>query len=426
MLELPEHSLSDKPYFNEKTAWTAFLNFVPEFQQLLQVPADVYVHDCTLRDGEQAPGVVFSIEEKVLIATMLDEIGVKSIEMGLPMVDKDRAAIKRVTQKPHRARIMALTRANSDDIDKASDLGLDGLVIEHSINPYTCKFAYQFGEEELIRKNVDAINYAKNRGFLVNWMGWDAFRVDISYVERVFKSVVAQSNPEIITIADTFGMVHPLILFEFFKKMRSWFPDKRIEYHAHNDYGMATANAVTAVLGGANAVHTAINGLGERAGNIPLEEFAVNMKNLFHIDTGIRLQELNHLSNICQQISKFPIAPNKPIVGSNLFNVESGMIMHIFINAAHYQFPPTIMLPFMPEQVGQKDLTYVLSKGSGKATVEFFLQKLGYSETSAEMLDCIIDEVKYISTVIKGPLNLEDFATIVKRVMKSEDKELSV
>lgn len=417
MFELPEHPLSGQPYFDEKLCWAAWLNFDPTFRNKLNLQSKIYIHDCTLRDGEQTPGVVFSTEEKVLLASMMDEIGVQSIELGLPMVEKDRQAILTMTSKPHRARMMALTRANREDIDLSQDLGLEGLVVEHSINPYTCHFAYKFDEKQLIQKNVDAILYARKKGFLVNWMGWDAFRVDPVYSERVFKTVVQEADPEIITIADTFGMVHPLALFEFFCRMREWFPDKMIEYHAHNDYGMATANAVTAILGGANSVHTAINGLGERAGNIPLEEFAINLKNLHRIDLGLDLSGLHRLCRIAAQISKFPYAANKPVVGDNLFKVESGMIMHIFINAAKNGFPSSIMLPFLPEEVGQTPLEYVLSKGSGKAAIEHFLLKLGITIANETQLERIILEVKTLATIIKGPITTEDLKSIAEKII---------
>ncbi|MBP7460174.1 MAG: hypothetical protein KBA26_02690 [Candidatus Delongbacteria bacterium] len=419
MFELPEHPLSNRPNFDPECYWTAWLNHDPAFRDKLNLQPTLYIHDCTLRDGEQTPGVVFSTEEKVLLASMMDEIGVQSIELGLPMVEKDRQAILKMTGKPHRARLMALTRANRDDIDLSQDLGLEGLVVEHSVNPYTCRFAYKFDETQLIRKNVDAIIYARKKGFLVNWMGWDAFRVDPAYIERVFKTVVREADPEIITIADTFGMVHPLALFEFFKRMREWFPTKLIEYHAHNDYGMVTANAVTAILGGANAVHTAINGLGERAGNIPLEEFAVNLKNLYRIDLGLDLSGLHRLCRIAAQISRFPYAGNKPMAGDNLFKVESGMIMHIFINAAKNGFPPTIMLPYMPEQVGQPPLEYVLSKGSGKAAIEHFLDKLGITVPDESRMERIILEVKTLATILKGPLTLEDLKSIAQKIIQS-------
>jgi len=418
MFQLKEHPLEGKAYFEKDKAWTAFLNFSEDFQKQINVPENVYIHDCTLRDGEQAPGVVFTTDEKVLIASMLDELGVQSIEMGLPMVKKDREAIIQMAKKPHKARLMALTRANTSDIDMAVDLGLDGLVIEHSVNPYTCKFSYDLDEEGLIKKNVEAILYAKKKGFIVNWMGWDAFRVDVSYIERVFKRVVEEADPEIVTIADTFGMVHPLILFNFFQKMRSWFPHKNIEYHAHNDYGMATANAATAILAGANAVHTAINGLGERAGNIPLEEIVINLENLYKINTGINTKGLHRLCKISSQISKFPLSLNKPVAGDNLFKVESGMIMHIFINAEKNGFPHSIMLPYLPETVGQNQLTYVLSKGSGKATVEYFLKKLNYTNYSEQELEEIVIEVKKLATIIKGPLSLADFVQIVNKILE--------
>jgi isopropylmalate/homocitrate/citramalate synthase len=417
MFELENVKLVGKPYFGEDTAWVPPMNFDPTFREKLDLRGPFYVYDVTLRDGEQTPGVAFTTEEKIKIAEELDQLGVESIEVGVPMVEKDFKAIAELRTRGLSAKVGCLTRANRKDIDLAVDAGAQMVCVEHSVNPYSCKLAYDIDEKELIARNADACAYAKEKGFIVNWMGWDAFRQPIEYIESVFKGVVEAANPDRVTIADTFGMTHPIQVYELFKTLRSWFPDKMLEYHCHNDYGMAVANAVSAVTGGANSVHTAINGLGERAGNISLEEFAMATQVAMGIDFGIDLRNLNRVSTLATQFSRFPVAPNKPVVGSNLFNVDSGMIIHIFKAADRTGFPRTIMLPYQPAVVGRSDFRYVYGKGAGGAALSSFLEELGYV-ASDEQKSEILSKLKEEACLRKAFLSEDEFRHIVESVIK--------
>jgi isopropylmalate/homocitrate/citramalate synthase len=395
--------------------WGSPLNYDPELRSRYNLQRDIYINDVTLRDGEQTPGVAFTTDEKILIAEELDQAGVATIELGIPVVPKDFKAMQVLTKRRMKARLVGLVRAIREDIIAASNSGLDSVILEHSINPYTCKFAYGMEEKDLITKNIEMIRFAKEQGLWVNWMGWDAFRHDPAYVERVFRTVVGEGNPEAVTIADTFGMAHPLAVFDFFQKMRKWFPGKMIEYHAHNDMGCATANALSAITGGANSVHTAVNGLGERAGNISLEEIATVLKACHDIDCGVDLSRLSRLSKLVEQISKRKNAENKPIVGEKLFVVDSGLIMHIFFNAAKNDFPQTIMLPFLPEKVGHSALEYVIGKGIGKATVDYFLGKLGI-ELREDQIARVAELVKEEATLRKSYLTVDEFKELLKKL----------
>ncbi len=399
--------IENKEFF-KKEFWAPPLNFVDELRNQFNLQKNIYVHDVTLRDGEQTPGVAFTTEEKIMIAHELNQAGVASIELGLPVIAKDFEAMRILVGEKLKARLTCLVRARESDIDKAVEAGIDSVILEHSINPYTCKIAYGMDEKQLIDKNVEMIKYAKNKGLWVNWMGWDAFRSDFDYIKRVFQAVVEQGDPDALTIADTFGMLHPLVTFEFFKQIRKWFPDKLIELHEHNDLGMATANALCAITAGANAVHTAVNGLGERAGNISLEEIVTVLHGCFHIDCSVKLSRLCRLSKLMEQISKVKLASSKPIVGNQLFTVESGLIMHMFINAQKQGFPATIMQPFLPELVGQKQIEYVIGKGAGRTTVEYFLDKIG-AKLSEDKVAQLIDLIKKESTLRKSYLTIDEF-----------------
>jgi len=318
--------------------------------------------------------------------------------------------------KLEHATLGCLVRANRKDIDDAVAAEVELAVIEHSINPVACTHAYGLDEEGLIEKNVDACRYAKEKGLVVNWMGWDAFRYDDGYIERVFKGVVEGADPERVTIADTFGMAHPLATMNFFKKFRSWFPDRLLEFHCHNDYGMAVANALAAVTGGANSVHTSVGGLGERAGNISLEEFALVTQVAMKLDFGLKLERLVPVGRRVERAAKFPMAGNKPVLGSNLFNVDSGLIIHILSKAEEAGFPATVMMPYLPQMVGRDDLRFVPGKGAGGAAIDVFLERAGISADDNQKKE-ILALLKARSTELKRFLTDEEFSALAEEVI---------
>ncbi len=416
MFELDDMPLEGKPYFRADQAWTAPMNFTPEFRQTLDLRGPHYIYDVTLRDGEQTPGVAFTLDEKIKLARELDALGAGAIEVGVPMVEKDFTVIQALRGCGLKAKVACLTRASRADIDLAVDAGVEMICVEHSVNPYSCRLAYNIGVDELIERNVNACLHAKEKGVIVNWMGWDAFRQPLEYIEKVFKAVVSQADPDRITIADTFGMAHPAQVQEFFRLFRSWFPGKMLEYHCHNDYGLAVGNAISAITGGANSVHTAINGLGERAGNIALEEFAMAAQVALGVDFGIELSRLSRISKLTTQFGRFPVAPNKPVVGSNLFNVDSGMIIHIFQAAEKAGFPCTVMLPYLPETVGRDDFRFVYGKGAGGAALAGFLSDLGYTASEDQQAE-ILAKLKHEAGLRKAFLTEEEFRQIVESVI---------
>ena len=426
MLEINGNKLTGTDFFDAAKAWTVPMNFAPEFRQRLDLRGPFYIYDITMRDGEQTPGVAYTIDEKLMLADELDALGVESIEVGVPMIEKDFKTIELLAKRGLKTKVGCLVRARQADIDLAGEAGAQLVCVEHTVNPYSCRLAYDIGEQQLIERNAEACRYAKEQGFIVNWMGWDAFRLPPDYIERVFKGVVAGGDPDRISIADTFGMSHPLVMLEFFRKLREWFPDKLLELHCHNDYGMAVANGIAAVTGGGNSVHTTINGLGERAGNIALEEFAIAAQLAMGIEFGLDLSRLNRLSKLCAQFSRFPYAANKPVVGENLFNVDSGMIIHIFEAAERAGFPRLVMLPYQPEAVGRNDFRFVYGKGAGGAAIERFLKELGISATD-EQRDAILARLKQEALLRKSFLTEQEFCELVASVIgaRSPGKDAS-
>ena len=416
MLEIKGMPLKDQPYFDPAKSWVPPMNFDPALRSRMDLRGPFYIYDVTLRDGEQTPGVAFTLDEKIMLAEELDALGVEAVEIGLPMLEKDFKVIQALRKRNLKTKVGCLVRANRSDIDLAVDAGAELICVEHTVNPYSCKLAYDIDEQELIARNAECCLYAKEKGSIVNWMGWDAFRQTKEYIERVFKAVVEQGKPDRVTIADTFGMAHPVAVFDFFREFRKWFPDKLLEFHCHNDFGMATANAIAAITGGANSAHTAINGLGERAGNIALEELAISGQMAMGIDFGLDLTRLNRISKLAAQFSRFPYAANKPVIGSNLFNVDSGMIIHILAAADKAGFPKLAMLPYQPGAVGRDDFRFVYGKGAGGAALDRFLKELGIEATQEQRKE-ILEKLKTEAALRKAFLEKDEFLHIIKSVI---------
>lgn len=407
-----EELLGAKWYKDDKY-WASPHNYSPTIAAKL--PSKVYFHDVTLRDGEQTPGVAFKADERILIAQLLNELGVQRIEAGMPIVSKDIAnGIKGIVNLGLKSQVVAFARAHRDDIDASLDCGVKAIVVEHTVNPYMCKWGYGLEENELLDRLISTVTYAKENGLDTNFMGWDFFRAPLEFSKRIYREVVKNAKPDSLTLVDTLGVATPAAVQETFEEFRKEFPNLKLEFHVHNDFGMAVGAVMGAILGGANGVHTAVNGLGERTGNVATEEVAMALECLWNIDTGLVLENIGYVSRLVQEISKFKLAGNKPIVGSGIFNMESGVVTHIIDSMEQKGFN-CIMNPYSASMVGHEPLEFVLGKGSGRVTVQRYLERYDI-ETNDEEFDLILEAVKHKGRVIKNLLSEDDFLRIVKEI----------
>ncbi|MCR4426933.1 MAG: homocitrate synthase [Firmicutes bacterium] len=409
--------LKGKPWFDNDRFWTSPHNYSPAITAKL--PAKVYFHDVTLRDGEQTPGVAFKADERIVIAEALSELGVQRIEAGMPIVSDDIAAgIKKLVNMNLKSEIVAFARAHKDDINASLDCGVRAIVVEHTVNPYMCRWGYDLTEEKVIDRLVSAVSMAKANGLHTTFMGWDFFRAPLEFSKKVYKAVVDQARPDALTLVDTLGVATPAAVQETFEEFRRMFPGMKLEFHVHNDFGMAVGAVLGAVLGGADGVHTAINGIGERTGNVATEEVAMALECLWGIDTGLDLSKIMYVSKAVEEISKFRLAKNKPIVGQHLFDIESGVVTHVISEMNKKGFKP-VMTPYTSEMVGQSSVRFVLGKGSGKVTVLQYLEKHGVKATD-EQVDIIVERVKSLGRVMKSLLSEDDFLRIVRDVLREK------
>ena len=339
--------------------------------------------DTTLRDGEQTPGVSLNVEQKIMVAEALDSLGVDIIEAGTAIASEgDFKAIKEISERGLKAEICSFARIKKEDIDAAADANADSIfmVAPSSDIHIRAKFRGK-SKEDIIEYSVSAIEYAKERGLIVEFGAEDASRADFNFVLSLFEAAV-DAKADRLTFADTVGVLTPEKAEKIMKELTKRFKVP-IAIHCHDDFGLATANTIYAIKGGAKEFHATINGIGERAGNAALEEVVIALEYLYGIKTKIKKEKIYNISKLVEKLTRVVVPPNKPIVGENAFAHESGIhTSALFRDASTYE-------PISPEVVGRKRVI-VLGKHTGRASVEAIMKELGYKATPEQMKEILM------------------------------------
>jgi 2-isopropylmalate synthase len=391
------------PYYTEDK-WVSPFNFWEDLRGKTNFPANVRIHDVTLRDGEQTARIAFTPEEKVFLAGELDRLGVASIEPGLPATPEDREVIETLSEMDLKAKVVPLVRVREDDVRAALEARADGMLLEFGINPYLLKYVYDVTPEELTARISEYARWGKEAGVYVEFMGWDVFRIpDLDYVRRFYEAILEPGDLDRITVSDTFGMAHPLAMYEFIRKLKGWFPGTPVGLHIHNDFGLATGSSMMAVAAGADEIHSSINGLGERAGNVATEEVSVALEHLMDIDTGVKLERLKQVSDLFAEVSKKVRAANKPIVGDGLFEVESGIVVHVMRQMKQLELGEHTLFPYAPQTVGHERYAIVAGRGSGQNSTAIFLEERGIEATPEQVAE-ITHRIKHAGLMLKNGL----------------------
>jgi methanogen homocitrate synthase len=399
---------SGTPWKNEGW-WTSPFNFRPEVREGLDLPQKVRFHDVTLRDGEQTPGVVFRKEDKVRIATLLDELGVDRIEVAMPAVSpEDVEAVAAVAALNLRADIYALCRATPADIDIAADCGVDGVVME--VPAGVPRLEYQFPNwtsNDVAEKSIRGIAHAKERGLDVVFFMMDVSRGDLDFIDHLVTRVCDESPPDSITVVDTSGCLLPGAADWLVRHVRE-LTGLPVEIHAHTDLGLGVANALAAVGAGAEVVHASVLGIGERTGNVALEEVATALRTLYGCEIGIDLSRLTDVAREVSKISGFPRARNKPLTGTHTFVRESGMGIDLI--RSH----PLGLFCINPATVGQEP-GYVLGKKSGLASITMKLEDLALEATEDQKAE-LLRLVKAAGTDKRGVVGDDEFRALHEEI----------
>jgi methanogen homocitrate synthase len=347
-------------------------------------PLHIEICDVTLRDGEQTPGVSFSCEEKVKIATMLDSIGIEVIEAGFPAVSpNEKQCVKTIANLGLDARICGFSRAREPDIQAAIECDVDMVSIFIPTSDLHVRLKFKKPRQEVLEDSLKMIDFARDHGVQVRFAAEDASRTDLPFLREVYHRA-AEHGAVLLSFADTVGCLIPSEMHSIMTDLVASV-DRPFCAHCHNDMGCAVANTITAAEAGAFQLHTTVNGIGERAGNASLEELLVALRMKKGIDR-YDLSKLTELSHMVEKFSGIALPRNKPVTGELAFSHESGIHIAAILEdpSAYEYFPPGLV-------GGERH--FILGKHTGKKALEHVVASLG-CELSEKQICRVLDLVK--------------------------------
>jgi 2-isopropylmalate synthase len=388
----------------------------------------VIIFDTTMRDGEQAPGASMSLDEKLELAKILEEMRVDVIEAGFPIASNgDFEAVRKVAEIVSESTVCGLARAGVKDIDRAAEAikpAKRGRIHTFlSTSPQHRDYILKMSQEEILELITKSVTHARNLCGDVEWSAQDATRTERDFLRRCVEAAI-KAGAGTVNIPDTVGYTYPTEYTEIFRDLIEAVPgaDKVIfSTHCHNDLGLAVANSLAGVQGGARQVECAVNGLGERAGNAALEEVVMALKvrgDRLRQHTGIVTEQITRASRYVSAITGFPVQFNKAIVGKNAFAHESGIHQDGMLkNASTYEI-------MTPASVGQGATNLVMGKHSGRHAFRDKLQALGY-ELGQNALDEAFQRFKDLADKKKHVYD-EDIIALVDDSLASGAERIAV
>jgi len=359
-----------------------------------------YFIDTTLRDGEQAPGVVFSLPEKIKIAALLDAAGVPEIEIGIPaMGETEIYEIRTIIEKGFNFKTLSWARATKNDIRSAKQAGTNGVHISFPVSPVLMK-AMGKSPDWVIQNLQELIEFASPMFDYVTIGAQDASRAETDFLQK-FVSDASVFGASRVRLADTVGILNPISTFDMISSIRSVVRYLPLEIHAHNDLGMATANTLAAYMAGATCLSTTVNGLGERAGNAAMEEVAMALELSAGISRTLRTESFSELSAYVAKVSKRFLSDSKPITGSLVLTHESGIHTNCLLKDRNtYQL-------ISAAKVGKEEQKFLIGKHSGKSTIIYYLTEANLPFTDEEIL-LLVAKVKECAEALKRSITKEE------------------
>jgi isopropylmalate/homocitrate/citramalate synthase len=408
--------MSQEPWKTDKWFVSPW-NFAAPVREQLHFPKQVKFHDITLRDGEQQTGIIFNKEEKIRIAEGLAEAGVHRIEAGMPVVSpSDAAAIKEIVKRNLGPQIFAFSRCMVEDVKRAVDTGVKGIVMEVPSSTHIIDNAYRWPLEKAIDLSIESTAYAHSQGLEVVFFPIDFTRAEINWVLDLITRVAKEGHMDALALVDTFGVLAPHAVQYLVREAKKRI-SKRLEAHFHMDFGMGVANTLMAVSEGVEVIHSTVLGIGERAGNIPMEETALALLMLYGIDTGLKYNKFYDLAHLVEKLSGHRVPTNRPVVGEQLFQIESGIIASWWMNCG--KDTPTELFPYRWDLVGQPAPKIVIGKGSGIDSIKAKLKEIGV-EASEEEAMSVLMAIKNYSLSTKNLLTDEEVRKVVASTLPNK------
>ena len=382
-------------------------NFLEEVTTDFHPPKQVKIHDITLRDGEQQAGIIYRKDDKIRIAEKLAETGVHRIEAGMPAVSpQDEAAIKEIVKRKLGPEIFCFCRCMVDDVKRAVDCGVDGIIIEIPSSEHIIEHSYKWPLEKAMDLSVKATQFAKEQNLYTVFFTIDGTRAGMNQYLNLIDKVAKEGHMDALTLVDTFGVLSPQGARYYTKTVKERI-NKPLEVHFHNTFGMATANTIMSVLAGGEVIHSTVTGIGEGPGNCPMEETVMALLILYGIDVGIKYNKLTELAKLVGELSGVPA--NRPFVSDMVNSIESGIVAGWYKNSfAQY---PTEIVPVLPQFVGHEPPQVVMGKKSGLESVAMWAEKLNIELTNEETRE-VLAQVKLKSHDSKRILTEEEFREI--------------
>ncbi|MDP6673699.1 MAG: 2-isopropylmalate synthase [Gammaproteobacteria bacterium] len=387
--------------------WISELNERDEVRAGFDRSKPVQFYDTTLRDGEQAVGVVFTPDEKFEIACGLSDLGVGRIEAGFPKVSAaDNQAVKRIVEAGLDSEIWGFSRAVKGDLDALIELRLKATLIEISTSDIKMK-AYGFDRQKVIERATAAIGHAVDHGMKVLFFPVDSTRSELAFLREVYAAAIEAGASE-VAVVDTIGACSPEAVGIIINEVRSWIgADMPLHFHGHNDFGLGTASAVAAVKAGADWVQGTVNGIGERAGNSDICETALALSCLYDVPVSLNLDQARRVASLVEKAGNYRVDGWRPVVGENLFTRESGAVANQFHIPAAIE-PYSSDLVSAPRRI-------VLGKKSGLSSIKLKLEELGL-EVAEDRHAPLLASVKEQGTAAGRLLTDDEFRNLVQGV----------